>query len=213
MTFDVTQTERLEYWNSFYSRMGVTAPRLPSQFAVFAAGDFSGVDGVAEFGCGNGRDSEFFAANGFRVLAFDASSQAIDLCLTHTKSSQVDYLLRSVEGCAKELQTFAQGKQRIAVYARFFLHAIDAEMESSFLGMLADALPSGALVYLEYRTREDETGEKKFGQHFRRYIDHGVLIETLCAIGFSIAYQVQGRGFAKYRDEDAQVGRCVAVKD
>lgn len=213
MTFAVTQTERQEYWNCFYSRVDVTAPRLPSQFAVFAAGDFIGVDGVAEFGCGNGRDSEFFAVNGFQVLAFDASSQAIDLCRTHTKSSQVKYLLRRVEGCSEEFQAFAQGKRRIAVYARFFLHAIDSETERSFLRMLMRALPPGGLVYLEYRTKEDEAGEKKFGQHFRRYIDHWALIETLCGMGFSIAYQVQGRGFAKYRDEDALVGRCVVVKD
>lgn len=212
MSFNPTLTDRLEYWNGFYSRQDTSLPQLPSQFSVFSAGEFIGVDAVVEFGCGNGRDSEFFALNGFQVLAFDASSEAIALCQQRTKSAEVQYLLSNAEGSAEYLQRFLQGKQRVAVYARFFLHAIDAEVEKAFFDMLENTLAPGSLVFLEYRTKEDERGAKRFGQHYRRYIDHDALIDTLQATGFSIAYQIQGRGFAKYRDEDALVGRCVAVK-
>ncbi|TWC21736.1 methyltransferase family protein [Pseudomonas sp. SJZ085] len=212
MSFNPTLADRLEYWNGFYSRQDKTVPQLPSQFSVFSAGEFIGVDAVVEFGCGNGRDSEFFALNGFKVLAFDASSEAIALCRQRTKSPEVQYLLSHAEGSAEHLQDFLKGKHRVAVYARFFLHAIDAEVERSFFDMLENSLPPGSLVFLEYRTKEDESGAKRFGQHYRRYIDHDALIDTLQGAGFSIAYQIQGRGFAKYRDEDALVGRCVAVK-
>jgi len=212
MSSNLANADRLEYWNGFYSRQDTSAPQLPSQFSVFSAGEFIGVDAIVEFGCGNGRDSEFFALNGYQVLAFDASSEAIALCQRRTKSTQVRYLLSNAQGSTEYLQDFLQGKNRIAVYARFFLHAIDAEVQKTFFDMLENSLPAGSLVFLEYRTKEDETGEKKFGQHYRRYIDHDALIDTLQGAGFSIAYQIQGRGFAKYRDEDALVGRCVAVK-
>ncbi|MGX1173699.1 class I SAM-dependent methyltransferase [Pseudomonas sp. R151218B TE3479] len=212
MSFNPTLADRLEYWNGFYSRQDTSVPQLPSQFSVFSAGEFIGVDAVVEFGCGNGRDSEFFALNGFQVLAFDASSEAIALCQQRTKSAKVQYLLSNAEGSTEHLQDFLQGKRRVAVYARFFLHAIDAEVEKAFFDMLENTLAPGSLVFLEYRTKEDESGAKRFGQHYRRYIDHEALIDTLQGTGFSIAYQIQGRGFAKYRDEDALVGRCVAVK-
>lgn len=212
MSSNLANADRLEYWNGFYSRQDTSVPQLPSQFSVFSAGEFIGVDAVVEFGCGNGRDSEFFALNGFQVLAFDASSEAIALCQQRTKSPHVRYLMSNAEGSADYLQSFLHGKRRVAVYARFFLHAIDAEVQQAFFDMLENSLSPGSLVFLEYRTKEDESGEKKFGQHYRRYIDHEALIETLRGMGFSIAYQIQGRGFAKYRDEDALVGRCVAVK-
>lgn len=213
MSFTLTAADRQSYWDSFYSRQDALLPSLPSQFAVFSASDFIGVDGVVEFGCGNGRDSEFLGLNGFPVLALDGSSEAIELCRERSKSPQVRYENRTVDASAQALEDFLVGKQRVAVYARFFLHAIDASTESAFLQLLSAVLPVGSLVYLEYRTTEDALVEKKFGQHYRRFIDHAQLLGNLTALGFSVAYQVQGRGFAKYRDEDALVGRCVAVKE
>ncbi|KNX76809.1 hypothetical protein DA83_05375 [Pseudomonas sp. 250J] len=208
-----TPADRQAYWDDFYSRQDVALPLLPSQFAVFAASDFPGVDSVVEFGCGNGRDSEFLAMTGLQVLALDASSEAVELCRQRTRSANVRYEHCSVQNSAEVLRAFVADKRRVVVYARFFLHAIDEAMEAVFMDLLATGLPTGSLLYFEYRTKEDEQVQKKFGQHYRRYIDHEALICKLRALGFSLDYQVQGRGFAKYRDEDALVGRCVAVKE
>ncbi|MBH3359490.1 class I SAM-dependent methyltransferase [Pseudomonas guariconensis] len=213
MSSTFNPADRQAYWDSFYSRQDASVPSLPSQFAVFSASDFVGVDSVIEFGCGNGRDSEFLALSDFQVLALDASSEAIELCRQRTKSANARYEWRSVEQSAEVVRAFLEGKRRVAVYARFFLHAIDTAMEDIFLKLLATSLPAGSLLYFEYRTKEDEQREKRFGQHYRRYIDHDGLIGKLQALGFAVIYQVQGRGFAKYRDEDALVGRCVAVKE
>ena len=48
--------------------------------------------------------------------------------------------------------------------------------------------------------------------HFRRYLDHRAVLGRIESVGFRVEYEVEGRGFAKYGEEDALVGRCVVVK-
>ena len=59
----------------------------------------------------------------------------------------------------------------------------------------------------------DAEQEKVFGDgHYRRYLDHRATLAGIEAAGFSVLYEIEGHGLAKYRDEDAKVGRCVAMK-
>ena len=67
------------YWNNFYNTEGKRAQLLmPSQFAVFVAGEAVQTNNIIEFGCGNGRDAFYFASLGKNVHATDASSSAVD---------------------------------------------------------------------------------------------------------------------------------------
>ncbi|WP_186380373.1 class I SAM-dependent methyltransferase [Pseudomonas oryzihabitans] len=199
------------YWDGFYRHSADSVPTFPSQFAVFMLSNLSPVQGVLELGCGNGRDSAFFAGQGLPVMALDSSAQAMALCRSRQVAG-VDYRQCDIEFCAENVREFLADKTHIAVYARFFLHAITDETENRLLGTLCDLLPDGCALYLEYRTREDAVGEKQFGQHYRRYIEHADLLRQLECHGLTVTYQVQGRGFATYRNEDAFIGRCVAVR-
>jgi len=194
---------------------------LPSQFATFAlgeilstVGDATEIDGVIEFGCGNGRDSYFFANHGFQLLALDASEQAIELCRVHNRHDHARYMICEASASRQEVESFLYGKQRVAAYARFFLHAIDENEQQEFLELLGGLLPSDSLLFLEYRTVGDSCQRKVFGDdHYRRYLDHQEVLSAIEASGFSIAYEIEGQGLAKYKSEDAKVGRCFAVKD
>ncbi|WP_165493046.1 class I SAM-dependent methyltransferase [Stutzerimonas kirkiae] len=210
---EMTCTISDDYWTDFYKRSKSGAPVYPSQFAAFAINEFAGVDGVIEFGCGNGRDSHFFATNGFELLALDASEQAIALCRSRNRYEHACYRQCKASAAGREIEGFLQGKRKVAVYARFFLHAIDEGEQCGFLGVLSSLLPSGSQLFLEYRTIDDARQEKEFGNdHYRRYLEHRETLATIEAAGFSIAYEVEGRGLAKYKDEDARVGRCVAIR-
>lgn len=203
--------EKSSYWDAFYSSRNKSAPAYPSQFAAFVINELVDVDGIIEFGCGNGRDSEFFAAYGFDMLCLDASAEAIELC--RSRNSPVNYV-HAPAGAAREyIERFLKGKRKIAVYARFFLHAIEESEASALLDLLSMLLPAQSKMFFEYRTVEDAEQNKIFGtDHYRRYLDHQDTLLNMQNAGFNIAYQIEGRGLAKFRDEDAKVGRCVAHK-
>lgn len=207
---------REDYWDSFYARRASNkqAPLLPSQFAAFAASELGAADTVIEFGCGNGRDSEFFAAQNLNVLALDGSAEAIRLC-TERSDSGVRYVQKAVGDAKQIIEAFLQNRPlsgNIAVYARFFLHAITSDEQTEFFDLLMDVVPTGGLVLLEYRVTEDEAVEKEFGIHFRRFLKQDLVLKSLMSRGFEVEYEIQGRGFAKYLQEDAMVGRCIVRK-
>ena len=210
---EVSSEANGNYWDDFYSCIQVGAPTYPSQFAAFAINEFSGVDGVIEFGCGNGRDSDFFAAHGFNLLAVDASVEAIELCQARNRFHHAKFVQSRSVDVREEVAAFLVGRSRVAVYARFFLHAVEECEERALLDLLGTLLPSGSRLFLEYRTIEDADQEKVFGDgHFRRYLDHRAVLGRIESVGFRVEYEVEGRGFAKYGEEDALVGRCVVVK-
>lgn len=203
--------EKSQYWDSFYGSSGRTPPSIPSQFATFAATEFNSRSAILEIGCGNGRDAEFFSLFGFSVLAVDASSQAIASCLENRrgdaqyKHCQNGELLTAIEA-------FAKAHGQFCVYGRFFLHAITEEEQLEMINILNRSLPAATMLAFEYRTLKDADAAKEFGTHYRRFIDHRGLISTFESNGYDVLYEIEGRGFAKYRDEDAFVGRIVLEK-
>jgi tellurite methyltransferase len=210
----MSRAEKSSYWDAFYSSRKKGAPAYPSQFAAFAINELVDVDGVIEFGCGNGRDSEFFAAYGFDLLGLDASAEAIELCRSRSAHEHASYVQCPAGAARDEIKGFLAGKRRVAVYARFFLHAIDEDEANVFLDLLSVVLPAQSQVFFEYRTVDDASQDKTFGtDHYRRYLDHDDMLARIERAGFSINYQIEGHGLAKYRDEDAKVGRCVAQKN
>ena len=73
-----------EYWNEYYKQK----PSILNDCSSFAkealnvintSGVISENDYLLDLGCGNGRDSLFFAKNGIHVVGIDASDVAIDM--------------------------------------------------------------------------------------------------------------------------------------
>jgi tellurite methyltransferase len=199
-----------DYWDGFYGKSKKVTPLGPSQFAAFAATEFCLSMPLIEFGCGSGRDSEFFSRYGFRVYAFDASPEAIKLCQNRSQRSVV-YARELAGSCSDHVVEHLRSGP-CSIYGRFFLHAIDEREHHNFFKMLSENLTAGSQVAFEYRTVNDERNLKEFGDHYRRYIDHDDLVRSLGAFGLTTTYEVQGVGFAKYGKEDAHVGRCIALK-
>lgn len=67
--------KNIKYWNNFYSNNG--AVLYQSQFAAHILNEFSSTKKIIDIGCGNGRDSLFFASHGLNVLGIDGSLSAI----------------------------------------------------------------------------------------------------------------------------------------
>ena len=66
----------VKYWNEFY-RNKTKEIQSPSDFARFVLQYMEEHKKIMDIGCGNGRDSIFFAENGLEVTGVDASEEAI----------------------------------------------------------------------------------------------------------------------------------------
>lgn len=207
-------TPNKSYWETYYSQSAPTQAPIPSQFGVFVLGELHRPHFIVDLGCGTGRDALFFATNGHAVVGVDASHAAIDRCtaLSETLGTRAEFLCSSVADpdlpdllksrtASVDLPTLA--------YARFFVHAITEAEEILLFQCIQRFSSDKGLVALEFRTIRDAEQSKETGAHYRRFIDPLELIERTRTSGFVCRYFVEGFGFAKYKNDDAHVARCI----
>jgi SAM-dependent methyltransferase len=198
------------YWDDFYKTLKKDTLTLPSQFACFALMEMGEIKNIIEFGCGNGRDSFFFASYQKSVVAVDASSEAIARNSERFKNLlNIKFLCCDVTG---ELPEEIIGIESPKVlYARFFLHAIDNGGIDNFLTNCAGIMTEKDKLFMEYRTSEDEFRRKELKDHFRNYLKPKGVERLLVSKGFQTQYFVEGVGFAKWKKDDASVARHVCI--
>ena len=211
-----------KFWNSYYAKANENDVwvEFPSQFAVFAASVLSRGASILEVGCGNGRDGFFLGRSGFKMTMTDYSEVAIANCQqwaeTQTGTFAFQILnVRDIAMATKFVATYAGAFD--AVYARFFMHAIDRPAAQRFLQLASGVLKKGGLLLLEYRALDtsdpDAQKSQTFanGAHYRRMVPVKELVEDAAAVGFAALYFVEGRGMAKYKGEDPWIARNIFV--
>lgn len=207
----------IEYWQHVYAAAAQRdIPTLPSQFAVFAAGETPARSLVVDVGCGNGRDSFLFARHGHAVAGIDAASAAIDGCTQANLRQGLDVRFLCADICDSGVLEQLQAQLRLAqadailVYSRFFLHAVPQPGQTALLAMaLALAAHAPTRLAVEFRTVRDAALPKRAASHYRRFIDPLDLICEAGKLGLKTDYFVEGFGFAKHGQEDAHVARCI----
>lgn len=205
---------RKRYWAEFYERR----PRMaaPSAFAASIATELADRSRIVDIGCGDGRDSFFFASLGHHVLGLDAAGTVIAGNNAFAKDDgRESVAFREADVSepgvlATALRSHMEGassRSNFVVYGRFLIHAVTDDEERAILEALAE-LPSGARCYFEFRTTKDAALVKRFGGHYRRYVDVDALIKRAGKFGnLDCHYRVEGRGLAKYGEEDPIVAR------
>lgn len=209
-----SQDDRHDYWNEHYGKqVAAISMTPPSQFAAFVMSEIPRGTTVFDVGCGNARDSIFFGHYGFDVLGFDQSEAAVDVANKTAKAhglSNVAFQVCDIDGPEIYGALEARAATPKCVYARFFLHAITQAEQDYMLAALAKSLAPGDIVAFEFRTDDDEDVAKVMGNtHFRRYQSGEDVNAALTAHGFEEIYSIAGRGFSKYKFEDAAVARCI----
>jgi SAM-dependent methyltransferase len=207
------ESDRRGYWDEYYASRASAKRPLPSQFAAFVASELTETHRIIELGCGGGRDSFFFASFGHAVTGVDASEAAVTGC--RTLAEQLGEPAQFV--CARiddpDLAEQLKGTEGpLAIYARFFLHAITDDEEGALIGLAAELTAPGDLFALEYRTVRDASGAKVTAEHYRRFVAPPTFEARALAAGFDVRYAVEGFGFAKYREDDAYVAREILVR-
>jgi SAM-dependent methyltransferase len=208
---------REDYWESFYaSTQGEQVPRSPTPFAQWVLRRMALNQSIIEFGCGNGRDSLWFAANGHAVRGFDFAPSAVQLAskLATNRGLQAKFEvldLRQRPAVDALAIALAATRQRPAVYARFLLNSLDDHGRRNLLHASRELLCTGGELYVEFRTHHDAHTLHVFGeQHFRAYLNPDLLVSEIHQLGGFVVYQHEGRGLAAYRTEDPHVARVVA---
>ena len=138
------------YWDRFYEQ---SHPDLlePSSFARLCVALLSRDDSVFEVGCGNGRDTFFMARSDLRVFASDPSTVALAEVRSRIERESFPHRPRLV-ACPMENLDDRHAGELDAIYMRFVLHAVTAEVASAGLRWASRNLrPDGRLFVFYYQ--------------------------------------------------------------
>ena len=208
------------YWNEYYrnqfakNRVGGMQP--PSLFARAMLENYMEKgNALVELGCGNGRDSLYFAENGMNVTGIDVSEVAIR-----------ELQQRNTNHCIFICEDFVSAEAIYQIqydycYSRFTLHAINEEQEAQILDKAYKMLKLNGYLFIEARSIRDE----KFGKgleveknayihdgHYRRFIDPEELKNKLENLGFTIVEMEESDKFAPSDSERTVCVRVIAQK-
>ena len=209
-TFSTHTMTDIKYWEKYYANLVGNAD--PSPFAKFVLDELKLSGSLLELGCGNGRDSLFFAQNGVDVLGLDQCENTVgrlnDLQHPNTKFEVRDFTTLGDFG----LFDF--------VYSRFTMHSISRDQASDTYQWVFDHLDENGQFLIEVRSVNDDffgMGEEVepdafVSDHYRRFVRKEELLAELKEIGFEITYSIESQGLAVYKEEDPAVIRVFAKK-
>ncbi len=199
-----------KYWDFFYNKKYSSQLNFPSQFATFTIGEKKLENNLVEIGCGTGRDSYFFSSYFDNVFAFDKSKVAIKNNLKkYKKVKNLNFFEFDINN---EFNFPKIVKKNKILYARFFLHSLKDVEIKKFVTLSKKILNSKEKIFLEYRSINDKTKKKVFKGHYRNFLKSSTIKKIFEQKSFKLIYNIQGKGFAKFKNEDAFVVRQIFEK-
>lgn len=221
------------YWRDFYSRHKIGVE--PSLFAKFVYKNYllesikcdtnkyaeSNAPSLLELGCGNGRDSLYFANNGIDTTAIDQVQEEIaflndyvetqqDSKQSHTESTQeAEQRLDSQNnphflcGDFTQLDSFSFQQQFDCIYSRFTLHSVSKAQQDKTLADCLKYCKDGGILSVEVRGEknslcgkgkavENETNAFIYDNHYRRFLNFTQTLQEIESLRFSSNNATQG---------------------
>jgi len=216
--------ETKEFWKLFYAKHNLRDE--PSSFAYWCLENYIDSDyNIFEIGCGNGRDSFAFLANGNSIFAIDGCEVAIDNNNTKLMDSKYKDRCKFKQLDFNHLDKFSiehkQTLQNINIfYSRFVLHAIPEILEDKILNFAYDNMSLKSLMIHEFRTNKDPLSKKgmtlssneMLTDHYRRFIDLSRFIKKVTNMGFELIYSIESDNLAIFKEDNPVVARVVFRK-
>jgi cyclopropane fatty-acyl-phospholipid synthase-like methyltransferase len=201
-----------DYWNKYYKT--ISLEEEPSTFARFCSNKYLNKNSIIlETGCGNGRDSFYFAEKGYKIYAFDQSEYIINLLNNKNTFENLEFF-------AEDILDLEKHPNINCIYSRFVFHSLNIEEESKMIKYAYNVLPLGGLFLIEARSIKSSLyGEGKqiekdtyfYNNHSRRFIEKNQLIDKLQKYGFKIIEVVEEEGLAIHNNDNPVVVR-IAIK-
>ena len=202
-----------DYWNEFYKENNV--PNKSSSFAKSVLELIDKKKSLIELGCGNGRDSFFFARNGVETIGVDLSAKAIELNNSFNHAN-----VKFQNGDFTKLHELPS-KNIGSIYSRFTLHSIDKKSYDRVLNWCSNVIKPGMKFFIEARTVNDplfgvgeSVGNNGFiTSHYRRFlIIQDVIKELEEKYCFNIISAIEDWTSSWYKDDHAVVLRIICEK-
>lgn len=215
------------YWNTFYE--GRPDLKKASSFAEYVAHKHIShwhKKNMAEFGCGNARDTFFFAEKGHTITGYDFSKDAIML---NTQAAQAlskkrpQFQLLDVTN-ENDLRKIAPVDY---IYTRFFLHSLSDANREPFMAYLGYQ-KKGTHLFFEFRTDKDPlllTSEKREGYadnegdadgHYRCFINFAQFKIKLKNLNYKIIEETEANNLSVFEKngyiDNPVLARIIAKK-
>ena len=200
------------YWESYYEAH--RDPSLSSNFSKFVLPFLKENHTLIELGCGNGKDSIFFAQNKIKVLAIDQCVKELDFLTEKFKDfPDLNFL-------SADMTNLKDVPKSDYIYSRFTLHAIDLEGEGRVHSWAKNNLNENGILFIEVRSINDELygqgtpmpDNAFFTDHYRRFMVLEEIIDRITSVGLKIIYKLESKGLAPYKDQDPSIIRILAMK-
>ncbi|MGL6298360.1 MAG: class I SAM-dependent methyltransferase [Methanobacteriaceae archaeon] len=197
------------YWENYYKSH--FDPVSESSFAKFVMKYIEKDKRLIELGCGNGRDSVYFANKGLFVLGVDQVQNEINYLNNNHSTDKLNFL-------ADDFTNLGLNEEFDYVYSRFTFHSINEERENRTINWIKSNLKPKGLFFLEARSIKDSMYNKgkklsqneNFTDHYRRYMDLGKILKKLNNENFKIIHKTESNGLAVFKDDNPVVIRIVA---
>jgi len=205
------KNNNLDHWNKFYEKFKLGKE---SKFALFVHKKLIKIKKkikMIDVGCGNGRDTIFFIKKKFDIIGVDQS----DIIIKNKKIFKKNFMKKNI--CKKNL---VLKKKFDVLYARFFIHAINAKEQENFFKNLKKIVRKNGLIFLEFRTIKDPLIRKgikiskheRYDDHYRRFIDPHEFKNKLKQMKYKIVYFKTSNKFAIYQNQKPHICRMILNK-
>lgn len=207
-----------KYWTEYYSKN--SKPTDASTFAEFILPKLDSNKNLIELGCGNARDSIYFAQNNLNVVAVDQVQEEIDYLNENHKEENILFVCDDFTNLANTSEDIINETDFDYIYSRFTFHSINEAKEDRTLDWIENTLDNGGCFLLEARSLNDPmfkqgkslSDTENYTTHYRRYMNLNKIIEKLESRNFEIIYKIEDNNLAVYKDDNPYVIRIIAKK-
>lgn len=201
-----------EYWENYYEKvLGTNKISSPSPFAKYLIENdyIKPNNSIIELGCGNGRDSMFFAKQNCNVTAVDQCNNTTSFLNSIQNIHSFPYDFTRLNKLENKVNV---------VYSRFTLHSIDDKAEERTIKWAFDNIEKDGLFCIEARTINDPIfglGEDKgdnvwfYNNHHRRFLVAEIFKNKIEKSGFEIILFKESNDFAVSGDNNPIVMRLI----
>ncbi len=143
-------------WNLKWKKVKEYIPETLFSRKCLARIKENGAKTLLDIGCGDGKDSFFFAKQGISVTALDFSEEAIK----HLKRKMLKQEVRGVTPVLGDILSFKINKKFDVIYAHLSLHYFSDEDTNKVFSKLFSLLNKGGLLFIKCKSTKD----CKFGE-------------------------------------------------
>lgn len=204
----------IQYWKNYYKSHKHNTTN--SLFSAFVRENYLKPHArLLELGCGNGRDSVYFAKSAIDTTAIDQIQDEMNYLNDHFGN----------EACRFVCGDFSQLKHINSlhppydcIYSRFSLHSITYIQQCELFAQIPSYLDCDGILAIETRgvqnslyqkgeRVQDEENAFIYESHYRRFVTLEDLLEDIRAMNsdsrsFQILYAKESRGFAPFTQGD-----------